>query len=192
MRILVTVASRHGSTSEIADRLAAVLRARGHDVVVQPPERVRTLAGVDAVVLGSAIYVGGWLKEARRFADRFASDLGDRRLWLFSSGPVGNPLVPATPKDDLAALVHRTGAVEHRVFAGKLDRSALNLRERIAVRAVKVSDGDYRDWDAIETWASVIAAVLTRDGLRAGPAETLDRQGPSALAPTAPAEDAGG
>ncbi|MDX6227766.1 MAG: menaquinone-dependent protoporphyrinogen oxidase [Frankiales bacterium] len=163
MRILVTVASRHGSTSEIADWLAAVLRTRGHDVVVQPPQQVTTLAGFDAVVLGSAIYIGGWLKQAKHFAGRFASDLGDRRLWLFSSGPVGNPLVPATPKDDMAGFVHRTGAVEHRVFPGKLDRSVLSARERIAVRAVRVGDGDYRDWDAMETWASTIADVLDRD-----------------------------
>ncbi len=163
MKILVTAASRHGSTTDIAEWIAAVLRTRGHEVVVRPPEDVTSLDGFDAVVLGSAVYTGGWLKGAKRFGARFCSDLADRRVWLFSSGPVGDPLVPAGQPDGLDGLVFRTGAVEHRIFSGKLDAAMLSLRERIAVRAIRVTAGDYRDWDDLETWASAIAETLDHD-----------------------------
>jgi menaquinone-dependent protoporphyrinogen oxidase len=84
-------------------------------------------------------------------------------VWLFSSGPVGDPLVPVARPDGLDGLVFRTGAVEHRVFTGKLDADKLSVRERIAVRAIRVTAGDYRDWDDMQEWASAIAATLDHD-----------------------------
>jgi menaquinone-dependent protoporphyrinogen oxidase len=163
MKILVTAASRHGSTTQIGEWVAAVLRSHGHDADVLAPGRVTSLSGYGAVVLGSAVYMGGWLKEAKSFANRFRGDLADRRVWLFSSGPVGDPLVPADQLVKLGDLLTRSGAVAHRMFSGSLDATALSIRERIAVRAIGVSAGDYRDWDAIAEWASAIAEALDRD-----------------------------
>jgi len=68
--------------------------------------------------------------------------------------------VPAT-LDDLLA---QTGAREHQVFVGRLDKSALGLRERLIARLVKAPEGDFRDWDAIRGWASRIAAALESGG----------------------------
>jgi menaquinone-dependent protoporphyrinogen oxidase len=41
MKILVTHASRHGSTAGIAERIAATLRAAGHDAEERPVTDVR-------------------------------------------------------------------------------------------------------------------------------------------------------
>jgi menaquinone-dependent protoporphyrinogen IX oxidase len=57
-------------------------------------EQVREVDGYDAVVLGSAVYAGHWLKPAREPVGRLGTFLADRPVWLFSSGPVGDPPKP--------------------------------------------------------------------------------------------------
>jgi menaquinone-dependent protoporphyrinogen oxidase len=57
-RVLVTAASRHGATAQIAGAIAERLTAAGHDVNLREPESVHDLDNIDAVVLGSAVYMG--------------------------------------------------------------------------------------------------------------------------------------
>lgn len=160
MNVLVTVASRHGSTAEIGHAIAEVLAAEGFVVDVRPPDDVPTLAPYDAVVLGSAVYVGRWTASARAFVDHFATGLAAMPLWLFSSGPVGEPLTPQVDADELPSLIARLRPREHRSFAGSLDRESLTLAERAVVALLQVPEGDFRSWDEIAAWAHSIAAEL--------------------------------
>ena len=165
--VLVTAASRHGATREIAQIIGQALRERGLDATVRAPEDVGDLAAYDAVVLGSAVYAGHWLPEALALARRGATALADRPVWLFSSGPVGDPsrkLVQKMGADpvDLPDLLTATGALGHRMFAGRLDRRALPLPQRAALTVVRGLAGDFRDRDAIRAWALEIAETLTR------------------------------
>ncbi len=171
MRVLVSAASRHGATAELADRLGqaldAELRARrvesGVDVVA--PEQVTGVSEYDAVVIGSAVYMGHWLDPARRLVETHAAELARIPVWLFSSGPVGDPLKPAEDPNDAAPMVEATGARDHRLFAGRLARSGLGFGEKAMVRALRVPDGDFRDWAAVAAWAADIAGILsTRPG----------------------------
>jgi len=161
MRVLVTASSKHGATVEIAAEIGRVLREHGLETAVMPLEDVTEIAGFDVFVLGSAVYAGRWMGEARRFADRHAGELAAHPTWLFSSGPVGDPPKPeagsAVKLDD---LITRTRAREHRLFAGRLDRSRLGLGERTVVRMVGAADGDYRDWDDVRAWAGAIGETL--------------------------------
>jgi menaquinone-dependent protoporphyrinogen oxidase len=109
--------------------------------------------------------LGNWLKDARRFLDTHAPELAQRPTWLFASGPiVGEPPVADDPnalRDGLVErLIETTHAREHKVFAGKLDSSTLGLLEKAAVRGAHASEGDYRDWNEIERWATEIAGQL--------------------------------
>jgi menaquinone-dependent protoporphyrinogen oxidase len=164
VRVLVTTASKHGSTAEIATRIARVLRAElpGDAVVdVHPADDVDDAASYDAVILGSAVYVGAWMPAARHLAQRIAAR-PPQWVWLFSSGPIGDPPMPdeePVEVDDVAAATH---AREHRVFSGRLDRRRLGFGEKAVVMALRVPDGDFRDWDTIDGWGSHIAAELTR------------------------------
>lgn len=160
MRVLVAVASKHGSTSEVAQRIGAVLEDHGIDVRVSSADHAVPLAGYDAVVLGSAVYAGHWMKEARTLADRLESADPVPMVWLFSIGPVGDPPKPEQDPVDVAEIVDALAVREHRVFAGKLDRSELSFGERAIVRAFRVAEGDFRDWEAITAWANGIAATL--------------------------------
>lgn len=162
MRVLVTAASRHHSTHEIATAIAAGLIDRGIDSVAMPVEEVTTLDGFDAVVLGSAVYAGRWLGEARRLAQIHASALCTMPVWLFSSGPVGpadHPIPPGKPAD-VPVLMRLTRAVGHRTFPGRLDMSRLHFAERAVARTIHAPDGDRRDWDAIDQFAGEIADEL--------------------------------
>ena len=95
MKVLVCAASKYGATSEIARAVADVLAGRGCEVTLLPPEKVGGVEEFDAVVLGSAVYLGQWMEPARELAERSAGTLASRPVWLFSSGPIGEPAKPA-------------------------------------------------------------------------------------------------
>lgn len=159
--VLVAVASRHGSTREIAEAIAGTLRDEGLDVVVSDAADVTDVTAYDAVVLGSAVYVGRWLEPARELVDAHGDDLAARRTWLFSSGPIGDPPRPsAEDAVQIADIADGVGARDHRLFSGKLDRSVLGFGERAVVLAFRAPEGDFRDWDEIVGWARGIAAAL--------------------------------
>src|SRR5579859_2555464 len=85
MSILVTYASKHGSTREIAERIAGKLRQRGKEVAIRPMEDVEQLASYEALVIGSPIYYGSWMKEATAWVHRNLAVLTARPVWLFSA-----------------------------------------------------------------------------------------------------------
>lgn len=159
-QILLTASSRHGATAEIGTRLAEELRGHGHQVDHRPPEQVDTAAGHDALVIGGAVYAGSWPKGGIHAVDRLTAGGGLPPTWVFSSGPVGDPLVPDEVPGNAQKQADRLGAVEHRIFAGRVDRSLLSLPERAILRVLKVADGDYRPWDEIAAWAASISVEL--------------------------------
>jgi len=161
VNILVTAASKHGATMEIAEAIGRGLSGAGHAAVVRPVGEVQDLTGFGAVVLGSAVYMGRWLEPARSFAADNAAALPAVPVWLFSSGPIGEPPRPEAGKAvDVAGLMETTGARAHQLFAGRLDRHRLGFGERAVMVAFGAKDGDFRDWDAIAAWAGEIAASV--------------------------------
>ncbi len=161
MRVLVTTASKHGSTEEIGRFIGEVLVEQGIEIGALPPEDVISLHRYDAVIMGSAVYAGHWMTSLKKMAHRLAPELLDRPVWLFSSGPIGDPPKPEEDPVDVAPLIEATGARGHAVFAGKLDKGVLGFAEKAIVAAFKVSDGDFRDWEEIRGWAIGIAEELT-------------------------------
>ena len=168
MTVLVTAASKHGATREIAEEIARVLDDQGVSSEFVGIDDVTDLSGYEAYVVGSGIYLGKWLKDAGRFVDTHAAELAQRPTWLFASGSIiGNPPVADDPnalRPGLAErLVETTKAREHKLFAGKVELSKLGPLERAAVRGAHASEGDYRDWDEVKRWATEIAAELSAD-----------------------------
>jgi menaquinone-dependent protoporphyrinogen oxidase len=166
MRILVTVASRHGATREIGTMVADVLRAAGHVVDEVEPEEVEAVDRYDAVVLGSAVYAGRLGVGLRDLVERQAGQLQARPVWLFWSGPVGRPVVPPTAPEDVGVLAARTGAVSPQCFGGRLDERALGLAERALVAMIDAEPGDFRDAEEIRAWATGVAEDLVRRHVR--------------------------
>jgi len=166
-RVLVVVASKHGATAEIAEALARSMvscpagRAAGLSALAVPVEQWPDPSPFDAVVLGSAVYVGRWLEPAREYAAVHAGVLRTRPVWLFSSGPIGQPPFPPDEPHDAAPMAAVTAALGHRVFPGRLDKARLTFGERAMVTAMRAPLGDFRNWNEVASWAAEIAAVVS-------------------------------
>jgi menaquinone-dependent protoporphyrinogen oxidase len=175
MRVLVVYASKYGSTGAIAQSIADAIRhtlktadlggtVADRDttakVEVFEAESAPVPDGFDAVVVGSAVYMGRWMKAARRYIDENANDLANMPLWLFSSGPIGEPARPMTTPADIDEISDIINVRSSHVFAGKLDPHALHLAERAVVLALRAPAGDFRDWTEVSDWGISIASSL--------------------------------
>jgi menaquinone-dependent protoporphyrinogen oxidase len=171
-RVLVAYATRHGATREIAERISFVLRRSGVEVTCRDVDRVGDVNRYDAFVVGSAVYVFSWLREALEFVRRHEPILASRPTWLFSSGPLGmdggdeqDPRLSPGPRE-VGQIRAALNARDHRVFYGAYDPDAppIGLLEK-ATRLMPTAShafpaGDWRDWHEIDGWAGSIAAVL--------------------------------
>jgi menaquinone-dependent protoporphyrinogen oxidase len=160
MQVLVSAASRHGSTVEVAATIGSVLTNAGLTVHVLAPREVAGVEGFDAAIIGSGIYLGRWLDPARKVVVRNRAGLSKIPVWLFSSGPVGEPPQPVEEPREARRLVELVGAREHRTFPGQVEWRRLGLGEKAMATVVRSPQGDFRPWDEIEAWAREIAAAL--------------------------------
>ena len=169
-RVLVVYASKYGATAEIAEKIGQVLHHAGLRTDVLPTDRISDLTRYEAVVLGSAVYMGKWLDKAVEFVRRNRATLTDRPVWLFSSGPLGlrsgisSVNDPKLEPKEIAELREAIHPRDHRIFFGALDPSKLGFKHRAirklpAARAI-LPEGDFRDWEAINSWATAIADQL--------------------------------
>jgi menaquinone-dependent protoporphyrinogen oxidase len=175
MRVLVTVASKHGSTAEIARIIGDLIRSEGHDVELRPPETVASVEPYGCVVIGSAVYGGQWLEPARAFVDRHRVDLLDRPVFLFSSGPLGPPQRLSADATDVDRIEGETQAIDHQTFAGRLDKSHLSRPERLIASVVRAPGGDFRPWEDISDWAREIGRFLQDEEPRRAAAMSAGR-----------------
>ena len=162
MQIRIAVASKHGATAEIAATIGEEISAAGHEVAVHDMATASILAldDADCILLGSAIYSGHWLLPAQVFTEDLSLRLDGRPVWMFSSGPVGSPARPDPGTVDVEDQLTLTHAREHKVFAGRLERTLLHRGERAVAMALRSPEGDFRDWDDIRGWAREIAKAL--------------------------------
>jgi menaquinone-dependent protoporphyrinogen oxidase len=159
MKLLVTYASKYGSTTEIAEVIGKELRKHSHDVEVKPVEAVVNLAQYEGFVIGSALYAGSWLKPAANFLRSNQELLACRPVYLFSSGPTGegdpNEILDGwTFPEDLAPVLETIKPRDVILFHGNIDLEKLGFGERMIIKSVKATVGDYRDWLVIRSWAS--------------------------------------
>jgi menaquinone-dependent protoporphyrinogen oxidase len=163
--VLVTYATKHHSTEEIAEAIAAELREGGNDVDCVDAADAHA-DGYDAVVLGSAVYMGRWRREARRFLKHERERLAAMPFWVFSSGPVGEGTGDAE-KDDtwleparVMELAESLGVREHVVFGGRIPPDPSGFVESSMARNTPPEYQDLRDWDEIRAWSRSIATAL--------------------------------
>jgi menaquinone-dependent protoporphyrinogen oxidase len=164
-QVLVAYATKYGATAEIAEKIGQVLRQAGLRTDVLPANRVSDLTPYQAVVLGSAVYIGQWRKEAATFLKANEKALAERPVWLFSSGPTGEGDPVALTQDwhfpkALQPIADRIGPRDIAVFHGAMDGNKLNFIEKWMIKNVKAPLGDFRDWEAITSWATAVADVL--------------------------------
>jgi len=169
-KILVTYATRTGSTRGVAETLGKTLAEGGLQVDVLPMQEVEDLSPYRAVVAGSAIQNKQWLPEAMRFIQAHRAELARKPFAAFlvcmtlamRNGETYRPFV-AEFMAPVRALVK---PVSEGLFAGVLDISKVpTLRDRLMFRLSVLfgawSEGDHRDWNAIRAWAESLRPRLS-------------------------------
>jgi menaquinone-dependent protoporphyrinogen oxidase len=165
MKFLVAYASKYGSTAEIAQVIGEELDKRHYQVEVESVDEVDSLDGYDAFVIGSAVYAGGWMKSAAKFLRSNRDLLAGHPVWLFSSGPTGqgdpNEIMDGwTFPDNLKTVLEKIKPQDVILFHGKIDPDRLSFTERMIVKSVKATVGDYRDWLVVRGWVRRIELDL--------------------------------
>lgn len=162
--ILVAYASRYGSTREVAAAVGEELRRHGKPVNVCDVSEVDAVTGYEAVVLGSALYLGSILKSASSFLNRHQTALARLPVAVFAMGPLKKSDGTDDAAGQLAKELQKTPwlrPIAQTVFVGKYDPSHLNIGDRL-IAALPASPlhgqpaRDDRDWEAIREWARVI------------------------------------
>ena len=164
-KVLVAYGSKYGATAGIAEKIGQVLTETGLEVDVLPAEKARDLSPYGAVVLGSAVYIGSWRKEAARFLESNEKKLAELPVWLFSSGPLdeGDPVELLDgwrlPKG-LEPVANRIKPRDVAVFHGAAFMEKMNRLDRFMLTNIKAKMGDFRDWQSISLWATSIGEAL--------------------------------
>ncbi len=165
IHILVVYASKYGATMEIADKIGEILRNLKYQVKIEEAREDLDLSVYQAVVLGSAVYMGQWRKNAKNFLKRHQQTLQALPFWIFSSGPTGEGDALELTKgwkypSNIKPLIDQIQPKEVKVFHGCLHAEKLNLFDRWIIRNAKSPLGDFRDWHDINKWAQSISSNL--------------------------------
>ncbi len=167
VHVLVAYGTKYGATAEIAMRIGQVLSDAGLSGDVLPAKRVNDLKSYNAVVLGSGVYIGQWRKDAAHLLKSFEKPLAEMPVWLFSSGPTGkgNPLELTKgwlfPKK-LQPIADRIKPRDIALFGGYANAKKMSSIEKWMLSNIHVPAGDFRDWEAIASWAKAIAGELKK------------------------------
>ena len=170
MKILVTYATRTGSTFGVAEAIAETLREHDLAVDVVPVQEVTDLSSYQAVIAGSAIQNRQWLPEAAQFVQKHQAELSQKPFAMFAvcmtlamkNGERYRPQI----SEWLAPVRRLVRPVSEGIFAGALDISKIpsfgdRLKFRLSVLFGVWSEGDHRDWDSIRAWAESLPEKLS-------------------------------
>ena len=166
--ILVTFATRGGSTAGVAEAIGKSLTENGKAVEVRPMQEVTSVLPYSAVVAGSAIQGKQWLPEAMQFLQTYKTDLNRKPFAAFlvcMTLAIKNEQWRQGVTDWLMPVRSLVKPVSEGLFAGVLDISKVpSFSDRIKFRVSTLSgvweEGDHRDWDAIQQWANELPARL--------------------------------
>ena len=152
MKILIAYASKHGSTQQVADAVAAALEETGLEAEVRPARTVDDPGAYDAVVLGAPIYMTRWHKEARGFVRRHRKALERVPVAIFALGPVTERPEDwegaQKQLDKALAALPEIAPVDVKLFGGAIDPAQLHFPFSHMPAA------DVRDWTTIRAWGA--------------------------------------
>ena len=172
MGTLITYASEHGSTKEIAERINLVISAKTspHPTECIPIEQIANLSKFSYIVVGSAVHGLQWLPVASSFLHNNAPALSKVPVWTFSVGsPTAVPkfmkMLGAEAKEQkaLADAVNKDVKTQgHILFSGKFLREHASPLLGCIWSCLGGRFGDFRDWNQIEAWANEVGDEIVQ------------------------------
>ena len=184
-RVIIVFGTTEGHTSQIADRMAQVIRGEGHEVELRDSKEVRkqALSGeFDGIIVGGSVHAGAHQSSVVEFAKRNRELLERIPSAFFSVS-----LTAAQPDEEAAAetqtmldkFFRETGWQAQRVetIAGALVYSQYNIFMRHMMKLIQKQQGrteldtsrdyDFTDWGAVERFARDFVANIA-GGVRGG------------------------
>ena len=167
--VLVAYSTRTGSTAEVAEVIADVLREAQLPVEVARMRDLKTLGEYGAAILGAPLYMGGMPPEMHRFLSRYRVGLAGMPAWVFVLGPIqGKPEEFNTAGEQAAKQLAQSPwlqPVEVKILGGRFDVNHMpfpfNLARHLpAFPAKDIHPSDIRDWNDIRAWAAGIARLI--------------------------------
>lgn len=162
--VLVVYGTWAGSTASVAHRIGNMLTTCGSTVRVVPASMAPDPIGYDAVVIGSGIKGGKWHPAAASWIADNAAKLVNRPTAFFTVClmPVVHPSRASEARGYTLPLAAATGVrpVDIGVFAGAFDPDQHAFKDRASARMLGAKAGDFRDWHAIDAWATRLAPQL--------------------------------
>ena len=158
-RVLITYASRYGSTGGVADAIGKELCSKDVATDVVLIKNASNVSSYRGVVIGSAIYMGKWLSEAVDFVKKNKDFLRQVPVAYFlvcmtlSQPTEKNRAEVFSYMEPILKAVPEVRPVGIGTFAGALDYSNLSWLNKTILRSKGTPEGDFRDWNAIRAWA---------------------------------------
>jgi len=168
-KILVTYASRTGSTAQIAEAICKTLIQNGEETELLPMQDVNDLSAYHAVIIGSPIRKSQWLPEAMQFLQNHRAELARKRVVTFTVcitiAMSNDERYQQAVREWIAPVRAKVRPVSEGLFAGKLDFNKLpwtldTLLFRATIALDILLKGDHRDWIAVHTWAQSLRPLL--------------------------------
>jgi len=174
MKILVAYETGHGSTEEIAAKMADVLRENGAEAEVLRCRQAEDISGYDAFVLGSPIWANNTLGPFRGFLHKHSEQLADKPKAVFvTSGAAQNEkgrlqiekdvipkVLAALPGSEPVAVGNFGGGIDFDTYAFGMGRVMKGIAK--VVGGPTSGRHDYRDWDEISAWAKSVLDAFTQ------------------------------
>ncbi|KAF1078253.1 flavodoxin domain-containing protein [Methanogenium sp. MK-MG] len=163
-RVLIAYATKYGTTKKIAEEIQEVLAENAIESDLINVMETGTIDSYDAVILGSPVYMGKMLVEARDFCQKYRPYLTGKWLAIFVDGvsccPPGDrdtsPLIAAI--DEMYEYVRPT---MKKGFAGAFSHTDLLEADAQIADMVHPPVGDFRDHEDIRIWAREVASAIS-------------------------------
>jgi menaquinone-dependent protoporphyrinogen oxidase len=158
-RVLITYASKYGSTGGVADAIGKELCSKEVAADVVLIKNAGNISSYQGVVIGSAIYMGKWMSEAVDFLKKNKDILRQVPVAYFvvcmtlSQPTEKNRAEALSYMDPILKAVPEIKPVAIGTFAGALDYNNLSWLNKKILKSKGTPEGDFRDWNAIGAWA---------------------------------------
>ena len=168
-KILVTYASRTGSTAQIAEAICKTLTQVGEETELVPMQDVNGLSLYHAVIVGSPIRKSRWLPEAMQFLQTHRAELAHKRVATFTvcitMAMSNEARYQQAVRKWITPVRAQVRPVSEGLFVGRLDFGKLpwtldTLLFRVTVALGILPKGEHRDWNAVHIWAQSLRPLL--------------------------------